>query len=416
MKNYNNKVYLGPFEQLLTMDKMPLKGPLSDDDLEIFTDAGIFINNGLVEETGKFDKLLPKAEKKGYDIQRLDFPATCLPGFIDCHTHICYAGSRSDDFSKRLSVKTYLEIAREGGGIQSTMKKTREATKELLTKGVISRASRLLYNGITTVEVKSGYCLNVEGELKMLEAIQDAGNQLQIGLVPTCLAAHLSPYDFQSSPGDYLDMIIQKVFPVLLQKKLTTRIDIFVEEGAFSVEDAEYYLKEAQKQGFHVVVHGDQFSQGGSWLAAELGAVSVDHLETSDKKDIEHLSKSNVIPVVLPGASVGLGYNFAPARKILDAGCSLAISSDWNPGSAPMGHLLVLASILATYEKLTMAEVFAGITFRAAKALSLDDRGVLEKGKLADFCIFPCSDYREMIYNQGMMAPVQVWKSGMQVK
>ena len=195
---------------------------------------------------------------------------------------------------------------------------------------------------------------------------------------------------------------------------LASRVDIFVEEGAFSPEEAETYLRGAMGLGFAATVHGDQFSTGGSALACRLGARSVDHLESSGEEEIRMLgvSAKRTAAVVLPGASLGLGMGFAPARRLLDAGARLVIATDWNPGSAPNGDLLMQASVLAAAERLTSAEVFAGITFRAASALGLSGTGVLEEGGVADFIGFPCADWRDILYYQGTMKPSKIWKKG----
>jgi imidazolonepropionase len=197
---------------------------------------------------------------------------------------------------------------------------------------------------------------------------------------------------------------------------LCTRIDAFVEKSAFSPEEIIPYLKKAKQFGFDLTIHADQFSCGGSQVAVALGARSADHLETSGEVEIQALAQSSTVAVALPGASIGLGMAFTPARKLLDQGAILAIASDWNPGSAPMGDLLAQASILATFEKLSTAEVLAGITFRAAAALGLTDRGKLTTGQFADFILFPTADYREILYQQGKMKPVEVWKKGEKVE
>ena len=189
-------------------------------------------------------------------------------------------------------------------------------------------------------------------------------------------------------------------------------MDIFIDKGAFSLEDGEYFLKEAKELGFKLTVHSDQFTPGSSRLAVKYGALSADHLESIRDDDMELLAWSETAAVALPGCSAGLGMNYAPARKLLDKGASLVISTDWNPGSAPMGDLLLQASLLSAAEKLSTAETFSAITFRAAKALNLNDRGKLKEGQKADFILFPASDYREILYNQGKMKPFLVWKSG----
>ncbi|NNL09546.1 MAG: amidohydrolase family protein, partial [Croceitalea sp.] len=213
----------------------------------------------------------------------------------------------------------------------------------------------------------------------------------------------------------YLDLISESLFPILKSERLANRIDAFIEQSAFSPKMIASYFKKAKAMGFDITVHADQFSTGGSQVAVDFGAISADHLEASTEKEIALLSQSNVIATALPGASIGLGCDFTPARKLLDAGAALCIASDHNPGSAPMGDLLVQASILGTFEKLTNTEVLAGITCRAAKALNLNDRGSLEKGMLADFVTFSTNDYREITYHQGQLKPHGVWKNGTKV-
>lgn len=402
---------IGPFSQLLTMDHLSTKGALADEQLEIIANAGVLLNGErMIEEIGDFSSLEYQAAKEGFDIERLEGNLVVLPGFIDAHTHLCWAGSRAADYAMRLSGFSYLDIAKAGGGIWSTVLKTRAASLEKLTEDLKRRASKLLANGVCTCEVKSGYGLNMAEELKMLRVIQAANTT--VDLIPTCLAAHICPKDFKGSPSEYLQKIVNELLPVMKAEKLSTRVDIFVDEGAFTVEEARIYLENAREMGFGLVIHGDQFNMGGSQLAVELKALSVDHLEASDDAAIVLLAKSDVVATVLPGASLGLGLPFAPARKLLNHGACVAIASDWNPGSAPNGDLLMQAALLGASEKLTMAETLAGITFRAAKALNLTDRGILRKGMLADMVAFPTYDYKEILYQQGGLRPVKVWKNG----
>ncbi len=272
-----------------------------------------------------------------------------------------------------------------------------------------------LNQGTTTIEVKSGYGLDVSSELKMLNCIREANTQSGADLVPTCLA-HIKPKDFNGSALQFLELLVAELLPAVKENHLAGRVDIYVDVEAFNRDDARYFLTEAKEMGFELAVHADQFTPGGVSLAVELGALSADHLEASTEKDIKLIANSSVIPVVLPGASIGLGAAFAPARRLLDAGASLAIASDWNPGSAPMGNLLMQAALLGVYEKLTMAETLSAITFRAAMALGLTDRGALIPGMLADLIAFPCSDYREILYNQGGMMPVMYLEKGRRVK
>lgn len=401
---------VGPITHLLTLDKLPLKGALKDDQLEIIHRAGILIEGEKILKVGPWEMLkkdFPEAE-----LIFLEDEFVALPGLVDCHTHICFGGSRAKDFAMRNAGKSYLEIAESGGGIWDTVTQTRKLSLEELVEKTIRNANRHLSEGVTTIEVKSGYGLTVAEELKMLRAIQKANQSTYADLIPTCLAAHMKPRDFEGSNSEYLEMISEELFPILKKENLTNRIDAFVEKSASSPEEISPYFQKAKEMGFDLTVHADQFTTGGSAVAIKFGALSADHLEASGEKEIQELAQSNTIAVALPGASIGLGCPFTPARKILDRGGALAIASDWNPGSAPMGDLMVQASILSTFEKLSTAEVFAGITFRAAAALGLDDRGKIAAGYLADFILFPTSDYREILYQQGKLKPEMVWKLG----
>ena len=402
----------GPFRQLLTMDHLPRKGGLKDAQLEVVQEAGILHRDGKVLEVGIFKELCVKYNAAGPEIQFLESDTVALPGLIDPHTHLCWAGSRENDYSLRLEGKSYPEIAQTGGGIWDTVTKTRSASIEDLKNLLIHRALRQLKNGITTCEVKSGYALDPAGEIRLLEIIQSAGKEIDSDLIPTCLAAHIKPKDFNGDAIQYLQILVNELLPVISEKGYSNRVDIFVEEGAFGVTEAEYYMKAARGMGFDLVVHGEQFTSGGVSLAVKMAAKSVDHLEMIESDAIKKLAESEVVAVVLPGASIGLGCPFAPARKLLDAGCCLAIGSDWNPGSAPMGDLLVQTAILGTFERMTMAEQLAAVTIRAANALNLCDRGVLRSGSLADFIGFPGRNYKEILYQQGMLKPTFIWKRG----
>jgi imidazolonepropionase len=404
------KKLIGPITQVLTMERLPLKGALKDEQLEIMENAGILIEGKKILEVSSWQRL--KKEFPQAELFELEGNFVAMPGLIDCHTHSCFGGSRAGDFVMRNAGKTYLEIAQAGGGIWDTVTQTRKLSLEDLAQITSKHANRHLSEGVTTIEVKSGYGLSLEEELKMLRAIQLANRSTPADLISTCLAAHIKPRDFEGTNSEYLEHISSELFPILKKEKLTNRIDAFVEKSAFSPEEISPYFRKAKKMGFDLTLHADQFTSGGSEVAVNFGAKSADHLETSGDKEIKLLAKSDTIAVALPGASIGLGCAFTPARKFLDQGGALAIASDWNPGSAPMGDLIAQASILATFEKLSTAEILSGITFRAAAALGLNDRGKLKAGMLADFVLFSTSDYREILYHQGKMKPEMVWKIG----
>ena len=404
------KKLIGPFTQLLPLSGLPMKGSIADDALQIIPQGGVLTDNGLITGVGDFETI--RKSNPDAEIEEITGDYVLIPSFVDCHTHLCFAGSRAKDYALRIAGKSYLEIAKSGGGIWDSVTQTRKASKEELIDLLLKRVDQHTKNGVTTIEVKSGYGLKVEEEIKQLQAIKEAAAKSKVDLIATCLATHILPKDFNGPVEEYLELILNKLLPKIKQDNLANRVDIFIEDGAFSPADAACYLEVAKKMGFDITVHADQFSTRGSEVAVNAGAVSADHLEASGEEEIKRLAASETVAVALPGASLGLGMDFAPARKLLNAGACLAIASDWNPGSAPMGDLLMQASILSAYEKLTTAETFAGLTFRAAKALNLYDRGILEKGKLADMQAYPCTDYREILYHQGKLKPIKVYKKG----
>ena len=401
---------IGPFKQVVTLANLPLRGKLSDEQLEIIVDGGIVVEQNTIQKVGNFETL--KTENPNIQIEQIEGEQIVLPAFVDSHTHICFGGNRANDFAMRNAGKTYLEIAESGGGIWSSVQHTRNAPEEELLKTLVERINFLIDLGITTIEVKSGYGLDVENELKMLRIIKKAQNKTKATLVPTCLSAHLKPRDFDGSNPEYLDYIITEILPKVKEEELANRVDIFIEKSAFQPEESKEFLLKAKELGFEITVHADQFTPGSSRIAVEVGAASADHLEATIDEDIEFLAKSNTVATALPGASLGLGEKFTPARKLLDAGAIVAIASDWNPGSAPMGNLITQASILATFQKLTTAEVLAGMTFRAAYALNLEDRGQLETGKKADFVTFKTNNFQNVLYNQGSLKAELVYIDG----
>lgn len=388
------------------MVNLPERGAISDNSLEIIDDGGVVIEDGKIIEVGDFLSL----SKNNLDVREITYPCVLLPGFIDSHTHVCHYGNRSDEYAKRNSGISYQQILEEGGGIHNTMNSTSNSTDEQLTDDTLNRLKRHFQEGVLTCEVKSGYAPNLEDEVRMLRIINEIDNSNDIDLIPTCLAAHVTPKKYESSKK-YLDSIVNDLLPIIKEENLSNRVDIFIEEKAFSITEASNFLEKI-KNDFYITAHANQFTSGGLKVGVDNGAISVDHLEVITDQEIDYLSKSDTTGVVLPGCSLGLGIPFAPARKLLDYNCKVSIASDWNPGSAPMGDLLMQASLLGSIEKLSNAEVLAGITCRAANALSLEDRGSLENGKIADVIGFKTNDFRDILYNQGKLKPSFICKRG----
>ena len=388
------------------MVNLPERGAISDNSLEIINDGGVVIEDGKIIGVGDFLSL----SKNNFDVREITYPCVLLPGFIDSHTHVCHYGNRSDEYAKRNSGISYQQILEEGGGIHNTMNSTSNSTDEQLTDDTLNRLKRHFQEGVLTCEVKSGYAPNLDDEVRMLRIINEIDSSNDIDLIPTCLAAHVTPKKYESSKK-YLDSIVNDLLPIIKEENLSNRVDIFIEEKAFSITEASNFLEKI-KSDFYITAHANQFTSGGLKVGVDNGAVSVDHLEVITDQEMDYLSKSDTTGVVLPGCSLGLGIPFAPARKLLDYNCKVSIASDWNPGSAPMGDLLMQASLLGSTEKLSNAEVLAGITSRAANALSLEDRGSLENGKIADMIGFKTNDFRDILYNQGKLKPSFICKRG----
>ena len=404
--------YIGPIKELITLAELPVRGALSDDQLHPLKNYGILIKDGTIEQIDVHKKLYEKAQNLNAHLEILEEDFCALPGFIDSHTHICFGGSRARDYAMRNAGKTYLEIAEAGGGIWDTVTETRKATQEQLVEDIVKRANLLLQKGITTIEVKSGYGLSIDEELKMLHAIKTANTKTEATLIATCLAAHTIPREYKGNPEGYIQLITEELLPVVKEEKLANRVDAFIEKGSFTAKTIKPYFDKAQELGFDITVHADQFTTGGSAVALEYQAVSADHLEASTAAEIQILAKSNTVATALPGASIGLGCAFTPARELLDHNGTLAIASDWNPGSAPMGDLLTQAAILGTFQKLSNAEVLAGITVRAAKALNLEQDASIKAGNAADLILFKTASYQDVLYHQGQLQPARVFKNG----
>lgn len=394
---------IGPFRQILTMSGLPAKGPIPDTSLKIIPEGGVVLEGGLIAEVGGFDALKAHADA----VTVIEGDQVLVPGLVDAHTHLCYAGDRYADYALKLSGAGYEDILRAGGGIRHTVRETRKAGEAELREVTSTRMNRLRREGVTTVEVKSGYGLDVETELRQLRVIRDLGG------IPTCLAAHVLP-DSGLGMAEYLTHLRLNLFPKLREVGCR-RVDLFWDAVAFHGDEAVRYLEAATVAGFDITLHADQFSRGGARVAARLGAKSADHLECVSAEDIEILARSGTAATALPGACLGLGMPYPPARRLLDAGCSLVIATDWNPGSAPNGNLILQASVLAMAQKLTTAETWAAVTTRAATVLGLTDRGRIEPGLRADLTAYPVPDVRAILHGQGTIPTSSVWIAGERV-
>ena len=341
-----------------------------------------------------------------------------LPGFVDAHAHPVFAGTRASEFEERSEGATYQEIAARGGGIQSTVNATRAATLDELIASGKRYAEWFIRTGTTTVEAKSGYGLTVEAELKILRAIKQLNEGTPLRYVPTFLGAHSIPAEYRSCRDSYISLLLDEMLPRVAAEKLAEFCDVFCEDTVFTTDESREILSGARYHGLELRIHADQLSlSGGAQLAAELRAVTADHLEHTDAAGIAALKSASVQPVLLPGSVYALGSSRYPAaREMIDAGLAVVLATDFNPGSSPTPSMPMILSLAATHLKMTPAESVTAATINAAYSLNRGDKiGSLEAGKIADFVIHDCDDYRELAYFFGIEHASQVYAGGRQV-
>ena len=337
-----------------------------------------------------------------------------VPGLVDCHTHLCFGGWRGDEFELRLRGASYQEIASAGGGIASTVAATRGASLDELQRKAEAILDEMLEIGITTVECKSGYGLDEANELKQLEVYRLLNDSHVIDLVPTFLGAHIMPPEFSTQRDKYISLLCEELIPLIARENLARFCDAFVEDGAFTTEEARQILSVAASHGLGIKVHADQLSDGGgAQLAAELGAVSAEHLEYISEAGMEALSESGTVAVSLPLASLYLGEPSLPARKLIERGVPVAVATDFNPGSSPSYHLPLAMTLACIQQKMTPQESLKGATTVAAKAVSISDRaGSLLPGYQADLAIIDSPSLNQWLYHFRPNACISVLKNG----
>src|SRR5947207_12599357 len=338
-----------------------------------------------------------------------------MPGFIDAHTHPVLAGDRVDEFEMRTQGATYEQIAERGGGIRSTVRKTRAASEDELVVQAKKHAAWFLRGGTTTVEAKSGYGLTMDDELKILRVIRRLNKETPVEFVPTFLGAHAIPDEFRNAPEQYVALVIHKMLPRVVEEQLAESCDIFCERGYFDLADSEKVLRAAQEYGLRLRMHVDQLTNsGGAFLAARLRAATADHLEQVNAAEIAALAEAGVQPVLLPGSVYSLGKTrYPPAREMIEAGLAVVLATDFNPGSSPTPSMPMVLSLAATQMKMTPAESLSAVTINAAYSLNRGHQiGWLEPGKRANLALYDCEDYRELAYYFGMPLTHSVYVRG----
>jgi len=367
----------------------------------------LLARNGVIVAVGR----RPDVEKlAASDAEGLDCGGRLVtPGLVDCHTHLVYGGSRADEYERRLRGASYLEIFEAGGGIHATVRDTRAASEDELVASSRRRAEVFLSHGTTAAEVKTGYGLTTEDELKMLRAAARLAKETPLKIIPTFLGAHAIPPEYADRRGDFVALVTDEMLPAVTAEGLAEYADVFCDRGAFNVDETRAVLAAARDAGLKLRLHADEFEPlGGTELAVEMGAASVEHLAVVTAAGIEALAGSDTAAVLLPGTTVFLGSSrFAPARKLVDAGALVAVGSDHNPGSCHAASLRTVLTPAATYLKMTPAEILHAVTVNAAYSLARADRlGSLEPGKAADVAVFDAADVNELFYDWG---PTRAW-------
>ena len=398
----------------------PKRGPAMLD-VGLMEDGAVAVQDGLILDVGKTEDLIARYQAR----ERLDAQGrVVMPGFVDAHTHVVYAGDRAAEFEMRIQGATYMEIMAAGGGIVSTMQAVREASIEQLVAETRTRLDAMLALGTTTVEVKTGYGLSTEAELKLLEAIARLDQTHPATLVPTFLGAHAVPPEYKGHTDDYVDLVIQEMIPAaaawyksshFAQTDAPFFCDVFCEAGVCDAAQSRRVLEAGRAQGMLPKLHADEFENlGGVTLAVEMEATSVDHLDVTPEEEMALLASSDTVAVVIPAVNFNLGScHFADARKLIDMGAALALATDINPGSAPCPSMPMVMAIAARYQRLLPAEALNAATINAAYAVGLGDVvGSLQPGKRADILILHARDYRRLAYEFGVNPVAVVIKEG----
>jgi imidazolonepropionase len=397
MKNYIIK----NITQLVTCSGFSAKHGSEMSDLGIIENATVVVTEGIISYAGKysFEKIVNHPEQ--YEIIDAAGKAV-LPGFIDSHTHFVFGGYREEEFSWRMRGDSYMSIMQRGGGIYSTVDATRRASFEELKANAKKQLDKMLAMGVTTVEGKSGYGLDQETELKQLRVMKELNAEHCIEIIPTYLGAHAIPKKYTEKK--YVDFMLSEVMPVIRAENLAENCDIFCEKGVFSSETSGYFLSAAQNMGFKLKIHADEIENtGGAELGAELGALSADHLLQTSDKGIKALSASHTVATLLPCTAFSLKENYAQGRKMIDAGCAVALATDFNPGSCFCSSIPLTIALACIYMQLSPEEAITALTINAAGALGKADViGSIDVGKKGNIIILEYPSYKFLPYHVGM--------------
>ncbi|WP_019554608.1 imidazolonepropionase [Propionispira raffinosivorans] len=409
------KLLIQNISQLVTPKGKTARHGIAMRQIEIQENAAIYIEAGIIQKVGNSADVEIYAKKAGDDFKIVNAHGKCaIPGFIDPHTHFLFGGSRADEFIDRLAGVPYLELLKQGGGICSTMQSTRESSEESLYQSGRAVLNNMLKLGVTSLEGKSGYGLDKDTELKQLRVMHRLKQDLPISLKTTFLGAHAVPPEYKGNGDQYIDFLVNDVLKQVKKENLADFCDVFCETGVFSLEQSERLLSTAAQMGFKLKMHADEInSLGGAALAHKLKAISADHLLAITEADIQVLSSGNTIAVLLPATAFCMRKPFAPARKMIDTGCAVALASDFNPGSCYTYSIPLILALAVISMQMTLEEALTAITLNAAAATDqADSVGSIEQGKRADILLLAYPDYRFLVYHTGINIVQHVIKDG----
>lgn len=387
-------------------------------ELSIIEDGSVWMENGEILAIGTTSELEALYGERAHEADVIDASGRLVtPGLVDPHTHVAYGGSREREFEMRLEGSTYMEIMNAGGGIHATTRMTREATEDELVAQTTRRLDSFLAHGVTTVEGKSGYGLDLETELKQLRAMKRLNESHPIDLVPTFMGGHAVPQEYKGREEQYIDLLVNYMLPKVAEEGLAVFNDVFCEVGVFTPEQSERILEAGKKLGLIPKIHADEIeSYGGAELAAKVGAISAEHLLKASDEGVRLMAEVGVIACLLPATALYLREDAAKGRAMIDAGVAVAISTDCNPGSSPTTSMPLVMNLACISMRLTPAEALVAATMNAACAIGMEEKvGSLEVGKQADIVMWKVSNYQELQYLFGVNHVGSVWKKGVQV-
>jgi imidazolonepropionase len=400
------------------VDKGRPKAGQAQNELAHFPGGALLVEDGLIAAVGDEEKILSLI-KGTEEVQEVDCGGRCMiPGFVDPHTHMCFAVPREAEFALRLLGTPYLDILRQGGGILSSVRAVAAASEEQLYNNTLRHVRTALSLGTTTLEIKSGYGLDTENELKMLKVIDQVATHSPVDIVPTFLGAHAVPENYKTNPDDFITLIIEEMLPAVQKQGVARFCDVFCETGVFSIDQSRRLLQAAQAIGLGIKIHADEVNDlGGAGLAAELGASSADHLLAASTKNIKLMAEAGVIATLLPATAYSLRKDYARARLMIENNVAVALATDCNPGSSFTESMPFVIGLAILNMHLTPAEALTGATLNSAYAVNMADRvGSLDKGKQADFLLLEGETPAILAYHAGVSSVAKVYKKGREIE